>query len=41
LDGRCAGGTIDEARLLAGRALAWEGIYEWDAALRDYNRCTY
>lgn len=33
-----AGGTIDQARLLAGRALAWEGIYEWTAALRDYNR---
>lgn len=32
-----AGGTIDEARLLAGRALAWEGIYEWNSALQDYN----
>ena len=33
-----AGGTIDEARLLAGRALAWEGIDEWGRALGDYDR---
>lgn len=33
-----AGGTIDEARLLAGRALAWEGVDEWGRALGDYDR---
>lgn len=32
------GGTIDEARLLSGRALAWEGIDEWPKALIDYDR---
>lgn len=26
-----------QARLLAGRALAWEGVADWRAALRDYD----
>ena len=33
-----AGGTIDQARLLSGRALAFEGVDEWKAALADYDR---
>jgi hypothetical protein len=28
---------LDVARLLAGRALAYEGLSDWRAALRDYN----
>ncbi|GFH05681.1 TPR-repeat protein [Haematococcus lacustris] len=27
-----------QARLLAGRALALEGLADWDAALRDYEQ---
>ena len=29
---------VDQARLLAGRALAYEGLAQWEAALEDYNR---
>jgi hypothetical protein len=28
---------VDRARLLAGRALAHEGLSDWPAALEDYN----
>ena len=28
---------VDRARLLAGRALAYEGLADWQAALEDYN----
>lgn len=28
---------VDRARLLAGRALAYEGLSQWEAALNDYN----
>lgn len=31
------GQGLDVARLLAGRALAYEGLSDWRAALRDYN----
>ena len=37
LEGTPPDGTIDAARLLAGRALAYEGLAEWEAALRDYD----
>lgn len=33
-----AGNLVDQARLLAGRALAYEGLAQWEAALEDYNR---
>ncbi|KAK9918641.1 hypothetical protein WJX75_005609 [Coccomyxa subellipsoidea] len=29
---------VEQARLLAGRALAYEGLAQWEAALGDYNR---
>jgi tetratricopeptide (TPR) repeat protein len=29
---------VERARLLAGRALALEGLAEWEAALADYDR---
>lgn len=35
------GGSIDEARLLSGRALAWEGIDKWQQALDDYDRALF
>lgn len=34
---RTQGGALtDRARLLAGRALACEGLSKWEAALKDY-----
>ncbi len=27
---------VDRARLLAGRALAYEGLSDWEGALADY-----
>ena len=37
LEGTPPDGLVDRARLLAGRALAWEGLAEWGAALADYD----
>ncbi len=34
---RAADSLVDRARLLAGRALAYEGLAQWEAALNDYN----
>ncbi len=32
-----ADSLVERARLLAGRALAYEGLAQWEAALGDYN----